>query len=659
MSMFHKSSAGRDLISRPVLLLLLTVTIPSVGIVWMMRAAVDNERLAVRQRLENAHRLQLDLAKQHLNDRLTSQLQALDAIALHPMLGEAFQQAVLRKPFNSVIVLDGNGKILYPNSGVHSEYATTDLHKESWQQAERIEFGDQNYREAARLYGLIAEQADNRSEVGRAEQARARCLAQLGETTQAVEVLQKLARTDDAYDPLGRSLAIDAQLALLDHLQPTTPAAQEIRNELRHRLDLYSAPLLPASQRRFAMRRLREIFPTEPEFKTLAAEDLASDVAEDLPPLPSSTHWRATSQSDVWITQTPAKHLVAIAREETLRMLAAMELRDIAKDVRVTILPPDKKTGDINTDNDQRRAPYISLEPFLPGWKLALVENANDVIHSASDRTAFYTWFSVTMLTITLALTALAVGQLRRQNRVSRLKNDLVATISHELKTPLASIRLLVDSLLESLSREPLAALPGNDEGQSTKVREYLELIARENSRLSRLIDNFLTFSRMERGKHGFDLKSTDLAMIARSAADMVQDKFKSAGMPFVVNLDKQAPIRGDADALITAVVNLLENAWKYAGPGKQVTLTVSSRDGRAILCVADDGAGLSAQACRHVFDRFYQVDQRLSRSQGGCGLGLSIVQYIVRAHDGDVTVESELGKGCQFQISLPLDSQQ
>ena len=242
-----------------------------------------------------------------------------------------------------------------------------------------------------------------------------------------------------------------------------------------------------------------------------------------------------------------------------------------------------------------------------------------------------------------IVLAALALRLVRRQMALTQLRNDLVANVTHELKTPLSSMRLLVDTLLNS---QPL---------HEQTAREYLQLIAQENLRLSRLIDNFLTFSRMERNKYAFGFKEVPAAAIVEGATTAVREWFSAPGCQFQTHIAPDLPsVMADADAMVSALVNLLDNAYKYSGDEKQITLSARAENGSVFFAVKDNGIGLSSRDTKRIFKRFFQVDQRLSRTGGGCGLGLSIVKFIVTAHHGSVRVESQPGRGSTFTISLP-----
>ncbi|NIP27920.1 MAG: GHKL domain-containing protein [Phycisphaerae bacterium] len=247
------------------------------------------------------------------------------------------------------------------------------------------------------------------------------------------------------------------------------------------------------------------------------------------------------------------------------------------------------------------------------------------------------------VIVLILASGGIAGQAVGRQIKLNRLKNDFIATVSHELKTPLASMRVLADTLLE-----------GNYKDQK-QATEYLQLICKENKRLSGLIDNFLTFSRMERNKHAFEMAKTSPALIANAAAEAVKTKFSKGQCEFDVNISEDlTDVSADHDAMVTVLVNLLDNAYKYSHDDKHIDFRVFNEDGLICFSVSDNGIGLSPRAIKKIFKRFYQVDRSLSRRSEGCGLGLSIAKFIVDAHNGSITVDSKPGTGSTFTVKLP-----
>jgi signal transduction histidine kinase len=196
--------------------------------------------------------------------------------------------------------------------------------------------------------------------------------------------------------------------------------------------------------------------------------------------------------------------------------------------------------------------------------------------------------------------------------------------------------------------------LEGNyrDEQQ---VTDYLQLISKENGRLSRLIDNFLTFSRMERNKQAFRIQQTDPETIALAAAEAVRTKFDRAACQFDLEIADGLPdVMADPDAMVTVLVNLLDNACKYSHDDKRIALRVTSDNHTVCFAVADHGVGIPRRAAKRIFRRFYQVDRRLARRTEGCGLGLSIARFIVDAHSGTINLESKPGQGSTFTVRLP-----
>jgi two-component system, OmpR family, phosphate regulon sensor histidine kinase PhoR len=243
-----------------------------------------------------------------------------------------------------------------------------------------------------------------------------------------------------------------------------------------------------------------------------------------------------------------------------------------------------------------------------------------------------------------LMLVAGVIGgrSMRRHLQVARLKTDLVAAVSHELRTPLASMRVLVDGLLSDREVDPV------------KTRDYLALLAAENERLSRLIENFLTFSRLDRHPRRFELAPVPPGDLVRAAVDAVRDRVP-ASCDLRVELEPELPpVLADADGMTTALVNLLDNAVKYSPADQRITIS-ARRDGDAFVAfaVSDHGIGIAPREQRRIFRRFYRVDQRLASATSGVGLGLSIVDLIARGHGATVSVQSDPGAGSTFTLRL------
>jgi signal transduction histidine kinase len=478
-----------------------------------------------------------------------------------------------------------------------------------------------------------------------------------------------------ALDDQGRLIAADAQLRALELLgDRTRPEFGPIADRLAKCLNDYSRPLMASAQRRFLMKELRRLTGEATIFPTLAAEELAATYLDQpaaqqrllmtqlrlltagaavLPALgveeaksaPAESNrlssegvLRPSGLANVWQLASPDGRVVALLQTESvLKQIAKLAAADrLPREVQVAVWPPEREpTGTV--------AHLLSAGPTMPGWRLSLALSEGDGPSAASDRqVAVYGWIAVLVI-VAMSIVAVAVaGAFRRQVRLTRLKNDLLATVSHELKTPLSSIRLLVDTLLDA------------EELDVAKARDYLRLVAKENARLSHLIDNFLSFSRMERGKQRFDLAEVSAAEIAQRAVEAAGERFQTPNCRLEVQAEQAPSIMADRDALVTAVLNLLENAYKYSGDSKRIVLRTYAENGNVCFAVSDNGIGLSARAARKVFRPFYQADRHLSREAGGCGLGLSIVKFIVTAHGGTVRVDSRPGQGSTFTLAVP-----
>jgi signal transduction histidine kinase len=296
---------------------------------------------------------------------------------------------------------------------------------------------------------------------------------------------------------------------------------------------------------------------------------------------------------------------------------------------------------------NEQQEPFIKMDldvDYLPGWAIELYLESDDVFAKAAEkRITVYVWSGILVVILILTAGGVAGRWISTQIKLNKLKNDFIATVSHELKTPLASIRVLVDTLLEGNIK---------DQGQ---VTDYLQLTSKENTRLSRLIDNFLTFSRMERNKHAFDIRQSSPVEIAQDAVDAVKQQHTSEKCNFeMTGEDDLTDVLADHDSMVMVLVNLLDNACKYSSDDKRINLRIFAEKEYVCFSVKDNGIGIPRRALKKIFSRFYQVDQSLTRTAEGCGLGLSIVKFIVDAHEGKIDVESVPGKGSTFTVRIP-----
>lgn len=230
----------------------------------------------------------------------------------------------------------------------------------------------------------------------------------------------------------------------------------------------------------------------------------------------------------------------------------------------------------------------------------------------------------------------------RREANVSRLQSDFVSKVSHELRTPLTSIRLFTETL--SLRR--------NDEKTQAQCITSLE---KETRRLQELIDRLLDWGRMESGRREYRKTATDVRSIVQSAADAFEAMRMKQDIDFDVTLPPESTtVFADRGAVSDALLNLLTNAAKYGGSPCKIQVECAESARAVYISVKDNGKGIPVTEHKRIFQKFYRIDDRLSRTQEGSGLGLSIVNHVMKAHGGRVDIQSRPGAGSTFSLVLP-----
>lgn len=337
---------------------------------------------------------------------------------------------------------------------------------------------------------------------------------------------------------------------------------------------------------------------------------------------------------ELWQNIMPEPHLNSKGSPEFVLAL----IDDKAKAISTS--PP-------GSNGREWKRPFVASEigEALPHWEAALyLMRPEQLQESAIGLRRTLTFLIVAMLGAILLGGWLVVADARRQFALAQQKTDFVSNVSHELKTPLTSIRMFAELML------------GGREETRAKSPQYLRIIMVEAERLTRLINNVLDFAKLERKQKRFDKKPLDLhAMIERIwesqelhlRESVFTTKWQAASPPY--------PVVGDEDALAQILVNLLSNAEKYSGDRKEVELHTYFDDHHVCISVLDRGNGVPSGEERKIFEAFYRAHDSLSSGIQGSGLGLTLAQRLAQEHGGSIEYRAREGGGSAFTLKLPL----
>jgi len=305
---------------------------------------------------------------------------------------------------------------------------------------------------------------------------------------------------------------------------------------------------------------------------------------------------------------------------------------------------PIHQSGPLETDGDKTPVGRIMVSPHLPHWTITAF-TGKDASGTGQS------FLILSLILVGILLTAIVSGgilitRLTLQNiKDARQKTSFVASVSHELKTPLTSIRMYAELLLSKRIKDP------------DKQHHYLEVIVQESGRLTRLINNVLDFGKLEQGKKKYHPTPFDMVVFLEELIRTHEIRIQNTGLQIIKEFSMGSfTVNTDRDAMEQVVLNLLDNALKYAGRGQFIKF-ILIREGNDIqVKLQDDGPGIAPNTREQVFKKFFRADNSLTTVQPGSGLGLSIARQMLRDLGGDLTIEPDLRKGACFTIRIPFD---
>lgn len=387
-------------------------------------------------------------------------------------------------------------------------------------------------------------------------------------------------------------------------------------------------------------------------FRRLLVNRMLRELDLDTPPQQQLRHLHRSYNGQSYLVsywQSPSRSHLVVAWHEVPRLVHEVFpslFADPSGASRVTVVDEEGRRV-FGFGASVRQNEFSIGLPFpttLYGWRLQVALTTADELGVEVERRKDLELALVTVASLVVVVgLAFVLYAVEKERRLSQQKSEFVANVSHELKTPLASIRMFAELLLTGRV------------ASEDKRKQYLEIMVNESERLTALIENVLDFARAERGKATFDFAPGDLGEVAARAAEVYRYRAEREGVELKIEVADGLPqAKLDARAMELAIINLLDNALKYAKEGKRIELHVRPHPRGLEVAVVDFGPGIAPEDHRRIFERFVRGKSAAEGQIRGTGIGLSLVKHIADAHGGKVRVDSAPGKGSTFSLQLP-----
>ncbi len=624
------SPAERRRRARRIALLLSAILVPTAAVILLVVLAVRQENELSERRVAEQRRDALD----QLRRELSARLQALRLGEVNRLIGEPGRRLPPGSPivFVAPIVQD---RLVPPWEDGRTRTSRTAAFERALHDSEAYEFREQDHAAAAAAYRRALAVAGSPEErcVARLGLGRSYLKAGLTADAEAVDrvVLESCA---DVLDDDGIPIALYAAERLLVGGRHNGAVSDALLRRVG--ASAWRAPT-EAFLLQSLLRRISSAAAAD-SLRTLAAEirngELMSRLALGLPDrmrtlrqasrsAPGDLGWMGYGD-DPWLLTivSPASFAAPV-------LMAVSSRRIVPADVTL------------------RAAPAAAAVPLGDGFVDLHVEwPAGRFAARPAVPAALYGPVLGVVLAAALLAGSLLLRDVHREAETAEMRSHFVASVSHELKTPLTSIRAHAETLLMGRTA---------DAGMTS---DYLETIVSESERLTRLVDSVLAFSRIEQGRKVYHLQPVSLDDLVRAAAKTMEYPLSQMGFTLKVSSDGSSPaLLADGEALTTAVLNLLANAMKYSAGARAIEIRSGTREGEAFVDVVDHGIGIGREDQARIFERFYRVHSDETAGIAGTGLGLPLALHVVEAHHGRIAVVSQPGQGSTFSVRLPLQA--
>lgn len=521
------------------------------------------------------------------------------------------------------------------------------------QQAENEELVNNNFTRASQIYRQILKTSATRTQRGYAQLLLARVMKKSSQIEEAISLYNNiLALPSNIFDEFRIPFFLYAAGRLADNNVSLKEVAERVRERLNE--SRWMSPTEAYMIREICEKLIETMNDSDPTDNTkenlllvqknISIIEQALILQREFPSL--LRNLRSEQQENIWSAYGDADWLLSLSTSSpgTLPALIAVDAPDVLETLKI-----DRNSASVISSDVRLLAEGTGggeyMGPNFRGIRMTFSENQGNALGKQwSLQRSFYLLTLLLVITVTFFGAYLLWRDVRRELRLAEMRSQFVSSVSHELKTPLTSIRMFAETLRLGRSKD------------KAMQDEYLDTIVNESQRLTRLLNDVLDFSKIEKGNRVYKMELSSLPEIIRTAARTMEYPLSQQDFKLFVRIEEEMPdIRVDGDAIEQAVLNLLGNAIKYSGDSRDIELKLEKKDDQAVIHVVDRGIGIDPHEQKKIFDKFYRVPSAENERTAGTGLGLSLVAHIVEAHGGRLNIESIKGQGSVFSIYLPI----